>query len=77
MNLIPVAGIDVEKRFNELAVLSPDNKVCARMTIYHDSFYEVNKAIDLLKKVEKDFASKPIVVMEATGHYHKILFQSF
>jgi transposase len=77
MNLLPVAGIDVGKKFSELAVLSPDNKVCARMTIHHDSFKKVNKAIDLLKKVEKDFGSRPVVVMESTGHYHKILFQSF
>jgi len=27
-------------------------------------------------KVEKDFAARPVVVMESTGHYHKILFHS-
>jgi len=30
----------------------------------------------LLKKVEKDFNSRPFIVMESTGHYHKILFHS-
>lgn len=77
MKLVPVAGIDVGKNFSQLAVLNPDNKICARMTIYHNSHRNVNKAIDLLKKMEKDFANRPIIAMEATGHYHKILSQSF
>lgn len=77
MKLVPVAGIDVGKNFSQLAVLNPDNKICARMTIYHNSHRNVNKAINLLKKMEKDFANRPIIAMEATGHYHKILSQSF
>ena len=31
MNCKPVAGIDVGKFFNEMAVLSPSNEVVARM----------------------------------------------
>ena len=77
MNVLPVAGIDVGKEFSEMAILSPTNKVCARMKIFHDSFKKVDKAIELLKKAEKDFANRPIVVMESTGHYHKILFHAF
>lgn len=76
MNLIPVAGIDVGKRFSEMAVLSPSNEVFARIRINHDSFKNFEKAFELLKKAEKEFAAKPVVVMESTGHYHKILFHS-
>ena len=76
VNFKPIAGIDVGKFFSEMAILSPSNEVIARMKINHDSNDDVKRAVNLLKKTEKDFGSKPFVVMESTGHYHKILFQS-
>ena len=76
MNSKPIAGIDIGKFFSEMAILSPSNEVIARMKIHHDSNLDVKKAIELLKKVEKDFNSRPFIVMESTGHYHKILFHS-
>ena len=72
MNFKPIAGIDVGKFFSEMAILSPSNKVVARMKINHDSYTDVKRA----KKAEKDFDSRPSIVMESTGHYHKILFHS-
>ena len=74
MNLKPIAGIDVGKFFSELVILSPTNEIFARMRIHHDSNNDMKRAIELLKKAEKDFASRPFVVMESTGQYHKILF---
>jgi transposase len=41
-----------------------------------DSQEDIEKATQLLKKSEKDFGCSPIVVMESTGHYHKILFHA-
>jgi len=76
MNFRPIAGIDVGKYFSEMAILSPSNEVVARIKINHDSYADVERAIELLNKTEKDFASRPFVVMESTGHYHKILFHS-
>ena len=76
MNFKPIAGIDVGKFFSEMVILSPSNKVVARMKINHDSYTDVKRAIELLKKAEKDFDSRPSIVMESTGHYHKILFHS-
>jgi len=76
MNFRPIAGIDVGKFFSEMAILSPSNEVVARMKIHHDSSTDVERAVELLIKTEKDFASRPFVVMESTGHYHKILFHS-
>ena len=76
MSLRPIAGIDVGKFFSEMAILSPSNEVVARMKIRHDSSADVERAVELLKKTEKDFALRPFVVMESTGHYHKILFHS-
>ena len=77
MTLRPIAGIDVGKFFSEMAILSPSNEVIARMKIRHDSSSDVERAVELLKKTEKDFDSRPFIVMESTGHYHKILFHSF
>jgi transposase len=76
MNTVPVAGIDVAKRFSEMAILSPSNEVYARIRINHDSYTNFKRAFELLKKTEKEFAVKPVVVMESIGHYHKILFHS-
>ncbi|HHT47140.1 MAG TPA: IS110 family transposase, partial [Firmicutes bacterium] len=67
MNLVPVAGIDVGKRFSEMAILSPLNEVYARIRINHDSYTNFVRAFDLLKKTEKEFAVKPVVVLESTG----------
>ena len=75
MNFKPIAGIDIGKYFSEMVILSPINQISYRMKINHDSISDVERAVDLLKKAEKDFASKPFVVMESTGHYHKILFR--
>ena len=76
MNQVPVAGIDVGKRFSEMAILSPSNQVYARIRINHDAYSNFDRAFELLRKAEKEFAAKPVVVMESTGHYHKILFHS-
>jgi hypothetical protein len=77
MNFRPIAGIDVGKFFSEMAILSPTNEVVARMKIHHDSNTDVERAVELLNKTEKDFASRPFIIMESTGHYHKILFHHF
>ena len=76
MNLAPVAGIDVGKKFSEMAILSPINEIFSRIRINHDSYSNFEKAFKLPAKAEKDFAAKPVIVMESTGHYNKILFRS-
>jgi transposase len=75
MNFRPIAGIDIGKFFSEMVILSPTNQISCRMKVKHDSISDVERAVNLLRKAEKDFASKPFVVMESTGHYHKILFR--
>ena len=76
MNFGPVAGIDVSKRFSDMCILSPDNKIFAQEKIYHDET-SINRANTLLQKAEQIFSSKPVIVMESTSHYHLILFQFF
>ncbi|ADQ06581.1 transposase IS116/IS110/IS902 family protein [Caldicellulosiruptor hydrothermalis 108] len=77
MNLKPIAGIDVSKYFSEMVVISPTNEIIARLTIHHNNPSDFDRAIEILKKVEEDFAARPTIVMEATGHYHKILSRFF
>ena len=43
MNFGPVAGIDVSKRFSDMCILSPDNKIFAQEKIYHDET-SINRA---------------------------------
>lgn len=70
---VPVAGIDVGKFFSELAILSPTNEIRGKMKITH-CMIDFVKTIELLKKAEKEFNAKPVIVMESTGHYFKLLF---
>jgi len=63
MNFRPIAGIDVGKFFSEMAILSPSNEVVARMKIRHDSSTDVERAVELLKKTEKDFDSRPCTII--------------
>ena len=76
MNFGPVVGIDVSKRFSDICILSPDNQIFAQTKIYHDST-SMKRAEALLKKATEAFGGRPAVVMEATSHYHLILFQFF
>lgn len=54
MNFGPVAGIDVSKRFSDMCILSPDNKIFAQEKIYHDET-SINRANTLLQKAEQIF----------------------
>ena len=76
MNQRPVAGIDVSKRFSDMCILSPDNKVFAREKIYHDQV-SMERAAVILANAESEFDGKPVLVMESTSHYHLILHQFF
>lgn len=69
----PIAGFDVSKYFSEMCVLTPDNKVFARMKVHHN-VADMKKACSILKNAEKEFGMIPSLIMEATGHYHRLLF---
>jgi transposase len=70
----PIAGFDVSKRFSDMCILGPDNKVFARMRVHHN-VSDFKKACGLLKRAEKEFDMIPLIIMEATGHYHRLLFR--
>ena len=74
MNPIPVAGIDVSKRFSDLCILSPENQVFATTRIYHDQT-SMNRAVGILHQAEAQYGQPPVIVMESTSHYHLVLHQ--
>ncbi|QSQ08112.1 hypothetical protein H0A61_00432 [Koleobacter methoxysyntrophicus] len=57
-----------------MCILGPDNKVFARMRVHHN-VSDFKKACGLLKRAEKEFDMIPLIIMEATGHYHRLLFR--
>lgn len=71
---IPVAGVDVSKGFSDMCILAPNNAVFARAKIYHDKT-SLKRDIEQLQKAETESGVKPEIVMEATGHYHRIFHQ--
>ena len=74
MNPIPVAGIDVSKRFSDLCILSPENQVFVTTRIYHDKI-STDRAAGILHRAEAEFGKSPVIVMESTSHYHLVLYQ--
>lgn len=73
---IPVAGVDVSKRFSDLCVLAPNNDILTRMKIYHD-LPSMERALTELHRIKSEYGVGPVMVMESTSHYHLILFQFF
>lgn len=73
---VPVAGVDVSKRFSDMCILAPNNEILARMKIYHD-LTSMERAAAELQRIGKKYGAAPVIVMESTSHYHLILFQFF
>lgn len=76
MDIVPVAGIDVSKRFSDLCILSPENQEFSATRIYHDKT-SMDRARNLLLKAQVEFGHAPVIVMESTSHYHLVLYQYF
>lgn len=74
MNERPVAGIDISKRFSDLCILAPDNTVICETKIYHD-LTSMNRAVEKLQAAKDTYGESPVIVMESTAHYHRILHQ--
>ena len=72
--MIPVAGIDVSKDFSDMCILAPDNIVFRRVKIFHDRT-SMERSLIALREAEEEFEAKPVLVMESTSHYHRLLWQ--
>ena len=74
MSDVPIAGIVVSKEFSDMCILSPDNSIFANAHIFHDAT-SLNRSLVVLKSAIQIFSAKPIIVMESTSHYHRIVAQ--
>lgn len=70
----PVAGIDVSKDFSDMCIISPDNKSFQTVHIFYD-FTSLRRSLAALKAAESKFHEKPVIVMESTAHYHRVIEQ--
>ncbi|MCC8123377.1 MAG: IS110 family transposase [Oscillospiraceae bacterium] len=71
---IPVAGVDVSKQFSDMCILAPDNSVFRRAKIVHD-LAGMQSSLSVLEETAVAFGAKPVVIMESTSHYHRLLWQ--
>jgi len=72
MSELPVAGVDVSKNFSNICIISPDNSIFQTLHIFHD-ILNMQRSLIALRAAERKFHIKPIIVMESTSHYHRIL----
>ena len=70
----PVAGVDVSKDFSDMCVISPDNKIFQTVHIFHD-LTSLRRSLAALEAAELEFREKPVIVMESTAHYHRVIAQ--
>lgn len=59
MEAIPVAGIDISKRFSDLCILTPDNQVFAAAKMNHDEA-SLSQALALLQLKRALALSRPL-----------------
>lgn len=69
-----VVGIDVASEFSFVAVLCPDGSQYRKPFKFSHTEDGFNYLIEQIKKVEEEFATKPVFFMESTGVYHLTLF---
>jgi transposase len=65
----PVIGVDVAKDFCFYAALSPSGKRYLKSFKAFNSKAGLEFVLEQIKKVEDAFDSKPVIVLESTGHY--------
>ena len=70
----PVAGIDVSKDFSDMCIISPENEVFQTVHIFHDAA-SLQRSLTALAAAEQEFGERPVIVMESTAHYHRIIAQ--
>lgn len=64
---VPVAGVDVSKRFSDMCILAPNSEILTRMKIYHD-LTSMERAAAELQRIGQKYGVAPVIVMESTSH---------
>lgn len=70
------AGTDVAKEFSKVCIMTPDMQVFKTLHVTQNKLEDFEKLFVLLDQVKEDFGCSTTVVLEATGHYHKILLRA-
>ena len=74
MKEAPVAGFDISKGSSDICVLAPGNEVIWRSKMAHTS-QSMAQAAQHLADIGAQYGAMPVIIMEATGHYHRIVLQ--
>lgn len=71
-----VAGIDVSKNFSDMCILGVTNEILKELHFNHDE-PGLHRAHELLLEIESSYGCKPVIIMESTGHYHRLPYYFF
>lgn len=74
MKEAPVAGFDISKSSSDICVLAPSNEVIWRSKMTH-TLQSMSQAAQRLADIGAQYGAMPVIIMEATGHYHRIVLQ--
>ena len=70
---LPVIGIDVAADFSVATILSPSGDIFKKYFRFTHNLNGFESFLQLIKKTEEEFNSKPKVFCESTGIYHLTL----
>jgi transposase len=69
----PVIGIDVAKRQSQACLLGPDGNERVKELIFVHTLAGLRKLLALCWWAAKKFCHLPVVILEATGHYSRLI----
>jgi len=69
-----VIGIDVASAFSYASILCPDGNQFRKPFKINHTMEDFNYFSEQIKKVEEEYAMKPVFFMESTDVYHLTLF---
>jgi transposase len=72
-----VLGVDVSKEKSTLACIDSQNKVILEPFSMNHTHQDMNSTLRRIQELSKKLGDKPVVVMESTGHYYRIVFYLF
>ena len=75
--LPPVTGVDIAKDFSEIQTIDSFNQPYGEPWRMEHTHKAMLNALHKIQKIGKSLGAKPIIVMEATGHYFRIVFYLF
>lgn len=75
--LPPITGIDIGKRTSTLQIIDSNNKLYGKAIEMEHRHKSMISTLHRIQRIEKELGTKPIIVIQATGHYFRIVFWLF